>query len=286
MNFEVIPAIDLREGRCVRLLQGDYSRETSYSDDPVSVARRWAELGAPRLHVVDLDGAKGGSPAQSEVMAAICRAVDVPVEVSGGLRKLDDISAAFAYGASRVQLGSAAVRDPGLVREAVGQFPGNIVVSIDAREGMVQTDGWVEGSNLRALDLAVAMAEAGVPRIMFTDIGRDGMLTEPNYAAYEELLRAVSCLVVASGGVSKVEHLVRLAAIGCEGAIVGKALYEGAFTLPEALDAVVATRSPQGANRQSAIRNRQSSYAHPPHHSLLRCRQRPCRQRRLVRGAA
>ena len=241
MTFEVIPAIDLRGGRCVRLLQGDYARETAYSDDPVSVARRWASLGAPRIHVVDLDGAKEGEPAQSRVMAAICEAVDVPVEVSGGMRQLPHIAAALAYGATRVQLGSAAVKDPALVREAAIRFPGAIVVSIDARDGMVQTDGWLEASSVRAIDLAREMAAAGVPRIMFTDIGRDGMLTEPNYAAYEELIAALDCPVVASGGVSQVEHLVRLAAIGCEGSIVGKALYEGAFTLPEALAAVVAT---------------------------------------------
>ncbi len=242
MSFEVIPAIDLRGGRCVRLLQGDYAKETSYSHDPVSVAKQWAELGAPRIHVVDLDGAKDGAPAQSSVMEQICRAVSVPVEVSGGMRSLDHVAAALGYGATRVQLGSAAVRDPQLVKDAVIRFPGAIVVSIDAREGMVQTDGWLAASTVRAIDLAREMATAGVPRIMFTDIGRDGMLTEPNYAAYEELLAAVACPVVASGGVSRIDHLVRLAALGCEGSIVGKALYEGAFTLPDALAAVVAMR--------------------------------------------
>ena len=238
MTFEVIPAIDLRGGRCVRLLQGDYAKETRYSEDPVSVAKQWSELGSPRIHVVDLDGAKDGSPAQVEVMAAICRAVSVPVEVSGGMRKLEHIRTALEYGAGRVQLGSAAVKDPALVRAAVAAFGDAIVVSIDAREGMVQTDGWLEASTVRAVDLAREMVAAGVARIMFTDIGRDGMLTEPNYAAYEELLAALRCPVVASGGVSKVEHLVRLAQIGCEGSIVGKALYEGNFTLPEALEAV------------------------------------------------
>lgn len=238
MTFEVIPAIDLRGGRCVRLLQGDYEQETAYSDDPVSVARRWAALGAPRIHVVDLDGAKLGAPAQSHVMARICEAVDVPVEVSGGMRKIEHIEAGLAYGAARVQLGSAAVKDPALVRDSVRRFSSAIVVSIDARDGMVQTDGWLQASSVRAVDLAREMAAAGVQRIMFTDIGRDGMLTEPNYAAYEELLAELNCPVIASGGVSKVSHLVRLAAIGCEGSIVGKALYEGTFTLPEALEAV------------------------------------------------
>ena len=238
VSFEVIPAIDLRGGRCVRLLQGDYGKETTYPGDPVAVAKQWAALGAPRIHVVDLDGAKDGRPAQSEVMGAVCSAVDVPVEVSGGMRRIEDVRAAFSYGAGQVQLGSAAVKNPELVHAAVAEFGKRIVVSIDARDGMVQTDGWLESSTVRALDLARAMADAGVARVMFTDISRDGMLTEPNYAAYEELVAALPCAVVASGGVSRLEHLVRLAAIGCEGAIVGKALYERAFTLPEALAAV------------------------------------------------
>ena len=213
-------------------------KRPQYSDDPVAVARRWAEEGATRIHVVDLDGAKQGAPAQSEVMAAICAAVSVPVEVSGGMRQIEHIAEARAYGASRVQIGSAAVKDPALVRAAVAQFGDAIVVSIDAREGMVQTDGWLEASSVRAVDLALEMAAAGVARIMFTDIGRDGMLSEPNYAAYEELVAALPCPVVASGGVSEVGHLVRLAEIGCEGSIVGKALYEGRFSLTEALNAV------------------------------------------------
>jgi phosphoribosylformimino-5-aminoimidazole carboxamide ribotide isomerase len=238
MTFEVIPAIDLRGGRCVRLLQGDYDRETAYSDDPIAVAQRWAALGAPRLHVVDLDGAKEGASRNQEVMAAICRAVDIPVEVSGGIRSIGAMAAALAYGATRVQLGSIAIKDPALTRQAIARFGEAIVVSIDAKDGEVRTDGWLQGSNVRAIDLARELAAAGVPRLMFTDIGRDGMLTEPNFDAYCELLAAVTCPVVASGGVSKVEHLVRLAGIGCEGAIVGKSLYESAFTLPEALQAV------------------------------------------------
>ena len=240
MTFEVIPAIDLRGGRCVRLLQGDYQRETAYSDDPVAVAVRWATLGAPRLHVVDLDGAREGSPRNREVMAAICRAVTVPVEVSGGIRTLGAIAAALAYGATRVQLGSIAVSDPALTRQAIARFGEAIVVSLDARDGEVRTDGWLQGSNVRAIDLARQLAADGVARLMFTDIGRDGMLTEPNFDAYRELLAAVPCPVVASGGVSRIEPLVQLAGAGCEGAIVGKSLYESAFTLPDALAAVAA----------------------------------------------
>ena len=238
MTFEVIPAIDLRAGRCVRLFQGDYARETRYSDDPVAVALRWRDLGAPRLHVVDLDGAREGKPLNHEVMAAICQAVDIPVEVSGGLRNIETIDAAVAYGADRIQLGSAAVRDPDLVRQAVARYPGRIVVSIDARAGEVVTDGWVQGTGRGVLDLARAMVEAGVPRLMFTDVGRDSTLTEPNFEALAELVRVLPVPVVASGGVAHVDHLRRLAEIGCEGAIVGKALYEGLVELPVALSAV------------------------------------------------
>lgn len=222
----------------MRLLQGDYAKETRYSDDPVAVAQRWQDLGAPRLHVVDLDGARAGTPANHEVMAAICRATAFPVEVSGGIRDIAAIEAAFAYGAARVQLGSVAVRQPELVRQAVARFPDDIVISIDARDGEVRTDGWTEGSGIRAIDLARQMADLGVPRIMFTDIGRDGLLTEPNFDALAAMVQALPVPVVASGGVTTVEHLTRLADIGCEGAIVGKALYEGLIDLPAALAAV------------------------------------------------
>ncbi len=237
--FDVIPAIDLRDGRCVRLFQGDYARETVYSDDPVSTAKRWEALGATRLHVVDLDGAKQGAPVNHGVMEAICRAVNVPVEVSGGIRSLETIELAFARGASQVQLGSVAVQQPELVRQAVTQWGSDIVVSIDARDGEVRTDGWTAGSGLRALDFAQTMAEAGVRTLMFTDIGRDSTLTEPNFEALQEMVRALpGCRIVASGGVAHVAHLVRLGEIGCTGAIVGKALYEGTVDLVEALAAV------------------------------------------------
>lgn len=238
MTFEVIPAIDLRGGRCVRLFQGDYARETQYSDDPVGVAMRWEDLGAPRLHVVDLDGARDGSPVNQEMMARICEMVAIPVEVSGGIRDLESLAAAFAYGAERVQLGSAAVGNPEFVGEVVGQYPDGIVVAIDAREGEVFTDGWRVATGRTVLDVAREMVEAGVPRLMFTDIGRDSTLTEPNFEALAQLVAAVRVPVIASGGVSKVEHLARLAQIGCEGAIVGKALYEGTIDLPAALAAV------------------------------------------------
>jgi len=238
LTFEVIPAIDLRGGRCVRLFQGDYARETRYSDDPVGVAMRWEDLGAPRLHVVDLDGARDAAPANQEVMARICEMVSIPVEVSGGIRDFESLAAAFAYGAERVQLGSAAVGNREFVSDAVRRYPDGIVVAIDARDGEVFTDGWRVATGRAAMDVAREMVEAGVPRLMFTDIGRDSTLTEPNFEALAQLVAAVGVPVVASGGVARVEHLARLARIGCEGAIVGKALYEGTIELPAALAAV------------------------------------------------
>jgi phosphoribosylformimino-5-aminoimidazole carboxamide ribotide isomerase len=224
----------------VRLVQGDYARETAYSDDPVAVALGWAEMGAPLIHVVDLDGAKAGAPRNHRVMAAICAAVPVPVEVSGGLRTDADIEAAFAYGARRVQIGSAAVRDPELVRRVVQRWPGGIVVSLDARGGEVMTDGWLSGSGVQVLDLARRMVDLGVPRLMFTDIGRDGALAGPNVEALAELVQALAVPVVASGGVTTIDQLVAVASVGCEGAIIGKALYEGLIDLREALEAVKA----------------------------------------------
>ena len=225
--FEVIPAIDIRDGRCVRLFQGDYDQETRYSDDPLATARDWEDLGAPRLHVVDLDGARAGMPVNHGVMAAIAAASGVPIEVSGGLRTLEDIAAAVRYGAGRIQIGSAAVRDPAMLAAA-----------IDARDGRVATDGWEKATDLDAVEFAHRMAESGVARVMVTDIGRDSTLTGPNFELLGRLVDELAIPVVASGGVAAVSDLVRLAEIGCEGAIVGKALYEGTFSLPEALTAV------------------------------------------------
>ena len=244
-KFTVIPAIDIRGGRCVRLLHGDYDQETAYSAEPVAVARQWASLGAPLIHVVDLDGAKDGTPANADLIAAICAAVTVPVEVSGGIRSLANVAGAIDRGAGRVQLGSSAVSDPDLVVAACARFPGRIVVSIDARNGEVMTDGWLRGSGVTAIDLARQMAAAGAPRMMYTDIGRDGAMQGPNIEALREMVAAVAIPVVASGGISTLDQLREVIATGAEGAIIGKALYEGRITLPDALaTARLGTRDP------------------------------------------
>ena len=236
--MEIIPAIDLRGGRQVRLVQGDYDREIVFSDDPVAVARRLAEEGATRLHVADLDGAREGRPVNDEAARRIIEAVPVPVQVSGGVRDHEAIDGWLAAGAARVVLGTAAIRDPAFAEEACRRHGDRIIVSLDARDGMVATEGWREATELRVEELAHRMAGLGVPRFVYTDIGRDGTLTSPNYEAVEALVAALPAPVIAAGGVAEVAHLVRLAELGAEGAIVGRALYEGGLRLPEALAAL------------------------------------------------
>jgi phosphoribosylformimino-5-aminoimidazole carboxamide ribotide isomerase len=235
---EVIPAIDLRGGRCVRLVQGDYDRELAFSDDPVAVAQRWEREGATRLHVVDLDGAREGRPLNDETVRRIIETVAVPVEVAGGVRDLDAVQRWLDAGADRVVLGSAAVREPSLAGEAARRFGERVLVSIDARDGIVATEGWTDASELRTEDLLRQLAALGVARFIYTDIARDGTLTSPNFEAVESLVNATDAPVIAAGGVAEIEHLVRLSELGCEGAIVGLALYDGRVDLGEAIEAV------------------------------------------------
>ena len=236
--MEVIPAIDLRGGRCVRLYQGDYSQETVYSDDPVEVALRWQEMGAVRLHVVDLDGAAQGEPTNLEVIESIASSVAMPLQMGGGIRDLATIERTLGIGVGRVVLGTSAVADPGLVESACRRIgPDALIVGVDARDGLVATRGWQESTEVTAIDLVHRMTALGVRRFVYTDISRDGTMTEPNFQAIEELMNDTDAWVVASGGVSSIEHLRRLASLGVEGAIVGKALYEGAIDLREAIAA-------------------------------------------------
>ena len=236
--MEVIPAIDLRGGRCVRLVQGDYEQEIVFSDDPVAIARRWVEDGASRLHVVDLDGAREGRPVNDEAVRTIIQAVDVPIEVAGGVRDLDAVDGWLSAGAERVVLGTAAVRDSEFAAEACRRHAGRIVVSIDARDGVVAAEGWRQATGERAEVVLRRLAELGVPRFVYTDIARDGMLSSPNFEAVEALTKLSDAAIIAAGGVTEVSHLVRLAELGIEGAIIGRALYEGTIDLKEALAAV------------------------------------------------
>ncbi|NEP15934.1 MAG: 1-(5-phosphoribosyl)-5-[(5-phosphoribosylamino)methylideneamino]imidazole-4-carboxamide isomerase [Leptolyngbya sp. SIO4C1] len=239
--MDVIPAIDLLEGRCVRLYQGDYAQSQVFDQDPTAVARRWAAEGATRLHLVDLDGAKAGKPENWQAIQAIVEAVDIPVQVGGGLRSRDRVAALFDLGVQTAILGTAAVENPDLVAALSQTFPGQIYVGIDARDGKVATRGWLETSELSAIDLAQQMAALGAAAIIYTDIQRDGTLQGPNLEALRVLAAAVDTPVIASGGVSALTDLLSLlglAPLGVTGVIVGKALYTGDLSLKRALQAV------------------------------------------------
>ena len=233
--FTIIPAIDLKNGRCVRLRQGRVEEMTVYSDDPAAMARRWEAEGARLLHVVDLDGAFEKRPVHTELAGAIAKAISIPVEWGGGVRTADDIRDLLGRGVSRVILGTRACADPAGVEELVRTFGAAIAVGIDARAGLVQVKGWVETTDVKAVDLARRMEKAGVKTLIYTDTATDGMLGGPNLAAVKALCKAApGCAVIASGGVSEPAHAAALAALGCanlQGAIVGKALYDGRTTL-------------------------------------------------------
>jgi len=259
----IFPAIDLRQGRCVRLRQGDPNAETVFGDDPVVMARLWVHQGAQWLHVVNLDGAFGESakiagpasnlspeqiatdqqwsalPINFQRLHAIRQAVEVPIQFGGGMRSLDDVALALALGASRVVLGTVAVREPDIVNEALARFgPERIVVGIDARDGRVATHGWAQTSDLDAVDLAKSMRDAGVQRVVYTDISRDGMLSGVNVDATVELAQRSGLFVIASGGVRGIEDIEQLAPYesdGIEGVITGQAIYTGALDLQTAI---------------------------------------------------
>ncbi len=240
--FELIPAIDLLGGRCVRLAQGRYDEATLYGDDPAEVATRFCAHALRRLHVVDLDGAKAGRPVNRGAIAAIVAAAKgVPVQLGGGLRTAAAIEESLALGVQRVILGTAALRAPDLVRDCAQRFPGRIAVGIDARDGRVAAEGWTEASDVDVGELARRFEDAGVAAIVHTDIVRDGMLQGPNLEASAALAALVSIPVIVSGGVASLEDIRRtvlLAARGVAGVIVGRALYTGAVDLAAALEAV------------------------------------------------
>ena len=236
----IYPAIDLRDGRCVRLEQGDPDRETTFSDDPASMARRWVSEGAQWLHVVDLDGAFTGERRNAQAIAEIVAAVDVPVQLGGGLRSIEAIRGAVDVGIARVVIGTAALERPELVEEAASEFRERVAVGIDARDGFVATHGWKHTTDVKASDLAARMQALGASVIIYTDIGRDGMLKGPNVDATAGLARSLDIPVIASGGVTTVADVETIASFmsaGIEGVIIGRALYTAQFTLAEALSA-------------------------------------------------
>ena len=240
MSFELIPAIDLLEGACVRLAQGRYDAATVYERDPATVVERFVRHAIGRIHVVDLDGAKAGRPCTRDAVRRIVeRAGRVPVQLGGGIRTLRDVEEALETGVERAILGTVALREPLLVREAALRFPGRIVVGVDAREGRVAVEGWLDESEANAVEVARRFEDAGVAALVYTDIGRDGMLSGPNFEATAALAKAVEIPVILSGGVSSLDDLVRAASCadgGLAGAIVGRALYTGAVELGAALE--------------------------------------------------
>ena len=232
----VIPAVDLRGGRCVRLRQGRPEAETVFSDDPLAVARAWAQQGAPRLHVVDLDGAFAGTPKQLGLIEEIARGILVPVEAGGGLRSLEAVETLLASGARWAILGTRAALDPSFLEEACRRFAGRIIVAVDASDGRVAVDGWTQRLDIPAVDLARRAAQAGAAEILYTDIARDGTETGPNLSGTAAVAAAAGLPLLASGGVGSLEDLRRLAGIpGVIGAVVGRALYTGAVDLKQAL---------------------------------------------------
>ncbi len=238
MSFTLYPAIDLKGGKVVRLRRGEMADATIYAEDPAEQARAFAAQGFSWLHVVDLDGAFAGKPANAEAVSRILGAAGMPVQLGGGIRRMETVEAWLSAGVARVILGSAAVKNPELVRQACREFPGRVAVGIDARGGMVATEGWAETSTLSARDLALRLEDAGAAAIIYTDIERDGMLGGVNLDATRDLARALATPVIASGGIAALDDLVGLkaaAAEGIAGAILGRSLYEGRIVPAEAL---------------------------------------------------
>ena len=233
--MEVWLAIDLRGGKCVRLRQGDYDQETVFGEDPAAMARHWIDQGAQRLHLVDLDGARDGRPANLAAVESILRAAAVPCELGGGIRDAQTIDELLTLGLTRLVIGTLAIKKPDWFRQMCREFPGKLVLGIDARGGRVATDGWLETSEMTALELARQFADEPLAAINYTDIAADGMMQGPSFAAMAEMCKAVDVEVVASGGVSTVDDVARLAEIPMAGCIIGRALYEGELSLAEAL---------------------------------------------------
>ena len=236
--FRIIPAIDIRSGRCVRLQQGDYQRQTTYEPRPVDMAMKWQDAGAPLIHVVDLDGAKEGHPCNLGTVAAVCAAVRTPCELGGGIRTLADVRAALAAGVSRVILGTSVAGDPSLAGQLLAALPApQLVAGIDARDGRVAVRGWLEDSGREAVDLAGQLYAQGLRHFIYTDIRTDGMFTGPNVKGVAELCQALPAAgIIAAGGVGGAEHVRALTGLGCgnlEGVIVGKALYDGRVSYAE-----------------------------------------------------
>lgn len=236
--MRIYPAIDIIDGACVRLVRGDYSKKTKFADDPCEVAKKWESDGGEFIHIVDLDGAKSGTMPNFELICRIAAAVNVPIEVGGGIRNMEAVEKYLGGGVERVIIGTSALSNPEFVGEAVRRFSGRIAVGIDAKDGMAAVNGWEEVSSVPAVELAKKMSGMGVKNIIYTDIATDGMLNGPNVAAMAEMVSAVPDVnIIASGGVTSAEDVAALRETGVEGAIIGKALYTGRITVAAAMAA-------------------------------------------------
>lgn len=233
----LFPAIDIRNGKCVRLIQGDYKKETIYSDFPSETAHQWEEKQAAFIHIVDLDGAKTGKSSNKNTIQAIAEATKIPVQVGGGIRSLDIIETYIATGVDRVIIGTAAIQDKAFLSAAVEKYGDKIAVSIDARDGLVATDGWTQTSTIKAIDLVSELEALGVKTIVYTDILKDGMLQGPNFKELQAVNEATTMDVIASGGVSSAEDISKLRSLDLYGAIIGKALYDGTLSFEKLMEA-------------------------------------------------
>jgi phosphoribosylformimino-5-aminoimidazole carboxamide ribotide isomerase len=233
--MEIIPAVDIKGGKCVRLYQGDYTKETVFSEDPVAVALNWQAKGAIRLHLVDLDGAASGEPCNIDIIEELVKRVSAPVQLGGGIRDEATVAKMLDIGVNRVILGTAAVENPKMVKRLCQRYGEAIIIGIDSRYGCASIHGWKKDTEVTALELGRSVADAGVRRIIYTDIRRDGTLTEPDFEAIAEMVNGLELSIIAAGGISALDHLRKLKQVGVEGAILGKALYTGDIKLEEAL---------------------------------------------------
>jgi phosphoribosylformimino-5-aminoimidazole carboxamide ribotide isomerase len=240
--FDIIPAIDLFGGKCVRLTQGDYAQQTVYGDDPPAMAERWVSLGAQRIHTVDLEAARAGRPVQLEVIGKIVKRVSVPVQLGGGMRSRDHVDAAFDVGVQSIVLGTALITDPELADWCLSTYPDRVIVGLDARDGRVAVKGWQESTDVRALDIGEDLARRGAQTVIYTDISRDGMLSGPNIEGVGAMV-GTGMRVIASGGVSTLDQIVALRDAGAAGAILGKAIYTGDLDVSAAIAAVSEARN-------------------------------------------
>ncbi len=229
----IIPAIDIKNGKCVRLIQGDFNKEKIYNDNPVKVAKVWQSKGAKIVHIVDLDGAKNGALDNIEVIKDILQTVTIPIQIGGGIRNKESIDKLLGLGVSKVVLGTIIFEDEELFKELISQYPTQIIVSLDAKNGVLMKNGWLDSTDKNLIETAKRLEKLGVKRFIYTDVTKDGTLTSPNYESVESLLENINIPVIIAGGISNVSDIQKLKDIGVEGVIVGKALYEGRINLEE-----------------------------------------------------